>query len=110
MDSLFAKVVEKRDQKKLKKKAVSKRVTNLFSMVLNKKLPIILPEMMKEVEQPLTDESIASKFAEIGVELEPLTKLNQPVYKTTDGYQNRDLEVLDLVCMVLAQHKLSNRC
>lgn len=102
IEALFAKVIDQDNEKKYMKKALSKRVTNLFSMALNKKLPVILPEMMKEVAEPINDDIIKGHFEKIGLQLEELTKLNQPVYKMNDRYQDRDFEILDLVYMTLA--------
>lgn len=57
---------------------MQKRITNLFTFGMQKKLPAILPEVMKPVEYEINDEVIKQHYAEMGFSLETMIKIIQP--------------------------------
>ena len=105
--SLFETVISHKETKRQYRKSLQKRLTNLFTLCLQKKLPAILPEEMKPLATPLSEAIIKKDFQELGYNLEAMVEIIQPVYNLKDGYPSQSYQVIDLVYMVLAYYKLN---
>ena len=106
---MFQKVLVLKDHKRLKKTAIQKRITNLFSYSRQQTLPPLLPQELRPVSVQVDDQLIVSQFAELGVQLEGLLPLVQPAHVEAGGYEDGGVEVINLICMALAYCKLKNQ-
>lgn len=103
--SLFQKIIVKKEEK-IRKRLALKHVVNLFTIALNHELPPILPANLHNADMKLNDEIILQHFFDIGIELEELSILEQPIFKSYQGYDNLDMQIIDLVYMALGYSKL----